>query len=156
MKVAMRIAFGLAAFVFVAGVVYYVASNEWRGTVMLIVLSLSLSYLGLVFRGALRRAAVPATAETMAEEEAAEAEVTPTIWPFVISLAAVLVVLGAVIATWVLIPGVILLAGAGVGWFLDIKHQWHPGEIHAAAVTSGGAGASSLQGEEQPDEADRE
>jgi hypothetical protein len=153
-KVVMRIAFGLAAFLLAAGVVYYVASDEWRGSVMLIVLCLAVVYLGLVFRGAVRRASLPATPETMAGEEIAEAEVSPTIWPFVISLAALLIVLGAVIATWVLIPGVILLAGAGAGWFLDIKHQWHPGEVHAAAVAAGRA--SPLQGEEQPDEADRE
>ena len=155
MKVAMRIAFGLSAFVFVAGVVYYVASDEWRGTVMLIVLAFAVLYLGLVFRGAVRRASLPATPETMAEEEIAEAEVTPTIWPFVISIAAVLIVLGAVVAGWVLIPGLILLAGAGVGWFLDVKHQWHPGELHAAAAAAG-RDVPTVPGERQPDEGDRE
>ena len=150
MKVAMRIAFGLAAFVLVAGVVYYVASNEWRGSVFLVVLACSVTYLGLVFRGAVRRASIAPTPDTMAEEEIAEAEVTPTIWPFVISLGAVLIVLGVVVATWLLIPGVILLGGAGAGWFVDIKRQWHPGELHAAA----GRAPSSLQGQEHPDEGD--
>jgi hypothetical protein len=151
----MRIAFGLAAFLIVAGVVYYASSDEWRGSVMLIVLACAVVYVGLVFRAALRRASLPSTPETMVEEEVAEAEVTPTIWPFVISIAAVLIVVGAVVAQWVLIPGLVLLAGAGVGWFLDVKHQWHPGEVHAAAA-AGGGGALPLRGEEQPDERDRE
>jgi hypothetical protein len=153
LKVAMRLAFGFAIFLFFAGSVYYAASQEWRGSVMLIVLSASFIYVGLVFRGALRRASIPPTPQTMAEEEVAEAHVGPTIWPFVISIGAVLVVVGAVVATWVLIPGVILLLGSGAGWFLDIKHQWHPGELHA--VAAGGA-TSAPKSEEHPDEADRE
>jgi hypothetical protein len=152
MKVAARLAFGFAIFVFVAGVVYYVSSQEWRGSVMLIVLSVSFAYIGLVFRGAVRRASVPATPEAMAEEEV-EADVRPTIWPFVISLAAVLIVLGAVVARWILIPGVILLLGSGAGWFLDIKRQWHPEEIRAL---HGSGAPSAVRGEEQPDEGDRE
>jgi Cytochrome c oxidase subunit IV len=152
MKVVMRIAFGLAVFILVADVVYYVASDEWRGSIFLLVLACAVTYLGLVFRGAVRRASIAPAPDTMAEEEIAEAEVSPTIWPFVISLAAILVVLGVVVATWLLIPGVILLVGAGAGWFMDIKRQWHPGELHAAA----GRTPSPLQGQEQPDEGDRD
>jgi hypothetical protein len=157
MRVAMRIALGLTVFLLVAGTVYYVASQEWRGSVMLIVLALAVLYIGLVFRGALRRASIPPTPETMTEEEIPEAHVGPTIWPFVVSLAAVLIVIGTVVARWVLIPGVILLIGAGAGWFVDIKNQWHPGELHAVGSgAASGAPGSALHGEEHPDEADRE
>jgi hypothetical protein len=153
MRVTMRIVLGLAIFVLVAGAVYYVSADEWRGSVMLIVLGIAFVYLTLVFRGALRRASVPAPSETM-EEEVAEPHVGPTIWPFVFSLAAVLLVVGLVGLHWMVIPGVILLVGAAAGWFFDIKHQWHPGELHAAGAGSGGV--SPLQGEQQRDEADRE
>jgi hypothetical protein len=152
MQVAMRIAVGLAIFILVASGVYWVSSYEWRGSVMLIVLGIALAYLFLVFRGARRRASLPATPETVEEEEA-EANVGPTIWPFVFSLAAVLLVVSVVGLHWVVIPGAILLIGAAAGWFLDIKHQWHPGELHAAG---GSGGVSPLQGEQHPDEADRE
>jgi Cytochrome c oxidase subunit IV len=156
MKVTMRIVLGLAIFVFVAGVVYYVSADEWRGSVMLIVLGIALVYLTLVFRGALRRASVPAPPETMEEEEeVAEAHVGPTIWPFVFSLAALLLVVAVVGPHWMVIPGVILLVGAAAGWFFDIKHQWQPGELHAAGAAGSGS-VSPLQGEQQPDEADRE
>jgi hypothetical protein len=153
MKVGMRIALGLAVFIGAAAIVYYVMSQEWRGTVMLCVLAVSFLYVALVLRGAVRRASVPPTPQTMAEEEVTEAAVQPTIWPFVISLAAVLVVVGAVVAAWVLIPGLILLLGAGVGWMVDIKRQWHPGELHAAAAAGP---ASPLQGDQHPDQRDRE
>jgi hypothetical protein len=152
MTVAMRIAFGFAAFLLVAGTVYYASSQEWRGSVMLIVLSISFLYAGLIFRGALRRASAAATPQAMAEEEL-EPVVGPTIWPFVISLAAILVVVGAVVVRWVLIPGVILLIGSAVGWFGDIRQQWRPGVAHAA--TAGHAG-SAAKGKEHADEADRE
>ncbi|HEX2424779.1 MAG TPA: cytochrome c oxidase subunit 4 [Actinomycetota bacterium] len=155
MRVAMRIVLALAIFILVAGVVYLVSSSEARGSVMLIVLAISLTYLTLVFRGALRRASVAATPETMEEEEVAEAHIGPTIWPFVFSLAAVLLVFGLVGLHWIVIPGVILLIGAAAGWFLDIKHQWHPGELHAAGAR-GSEPPSPLQGEQQRDEADRE
>jgi hypothetical protein len=156
MRVAMRIVLALAIFILVAGVVYLVSSSEWRGGAMLIVLAIALTYLALVFRGALRRASVPATPQTMEEEELPEAHIGPTIWPFVFSLAAVLLVVGLVGLHWIVIPGVILLVGAAAGWFLDIKHQWHPGELHAAGAGAGSEPASPFHGEQHRDEADRE
>jgi hypothetical protein len=152
MRVAMRMAFGFAAFLLVAGVVYYASSQEWRGSVMLIVLAISFLYVALVFRGALRRASAAATPQAMAEEEL-EAVVGPTIWPFVISVAAILVVVGAVVVRWVLIPGAILLIGSAAGWFGDIRQQWRPGVAHAASI---GHTGSAAKGKEHADEADRE
>jgi hypothetical protein len=150
MKVVMRISFGFAAFLLVAGVAYYASSQEWRGSVMLIVLAISFLYVGLVFRGAARRASVPATAHTAEEPEPV---VGPTIWPFVISVAAILVVVGAVAVRWILIPGVILFIGSAVGWFGDIRAQWRPSLAHAPI---GGDGPSPAKREEQPDDPDRE
>jgi uncharacterized protein (DUF58 family) len=144
MRVAMRIAFSLTLFLLVAGSVYYIAADEWAGSVMLIVLALAVLYLGLVFRGAVRRASVEPTPERMVEHELIEAEVTPTIWPFVISLGAVLVVIGFVVTHWVLIPGAILLLGSALGWAIDIRNQWRPADDAAAA----GDGSSSLQREQ--------
>jgi hypothetical protein len=153
MRVAMRVAFGFTLFIAVAGVVYYVSSDEWRGSVMLLVLAASFLYVGFVFRGALRRASVAAARQTMTDEEAPEADIRPTIWPFVISLGALLAIIGVVVARWVLIPGLIVLFAAGVGWIVDIERQWHPSELHAA---HGAEGASALESDHQPDESDRE
>lgn len=155
MKVAMRIVLGLAIFVLIAGLVYYISSNEWRGSVMLIVLGVAFGYIALVFRGAVKRASAPVTAPKMVEEEVAEAHVGPTIWPFVFSLAPVLLVIGVVGVHWMLIPGVILLVGAAVGWFLDIEHQWHPTELHAVSGAVPERG-STPQGEQHADESHRE
>ena len=48
--------------------------------------------------------------------------VPPTIWPFAFSLAALALVVGAVIATRVLVPlGLALFAAAAAGWFADVR-----------------------------------
>ena len=129
----MRIALSLATFIGIAGIVLLLTSYEWRGSIMLIVLAVAFLYIGLVLRGAFKRSSVPATRETMTTEEVTvESEhIGPTIWPFVFSVAAVLLVVGIVGLHWVLIPGVILFLGACAGWFVDIKRQHHPGELRA-------------------------
>ncbi len=156
MKVGMRIALSLALFLAVAGIVFGITAHEWRGTVLLLVCAVSFTYIGLVLRGAVRRASVPVTKETMAaEEESVEsAHIGPTIWPFVFSIAALLLVVGIVGVHWVLIPSGILFFGAGAGWFLDIKRQWHPGALAAAHERARGGPASTLEGKQQPDEDD--
>ena len=157
MKVGMRIALGLAVFLGVAGLVYMLTSYEWRGSVLLLVCAVAAGYIGFVLRGAWRRASTPVTTETMAPEEVAvESEhIGPTIWPFVISIAALLLVVGGVGVRWLLIPGVILLAGAGAGWFLDIKRQWHPGELAVGHDVSPAA-VSGFQSDQHPDDDDRQ
>jgi Cytochrome c oxidase subunit IV len=151
----MWIALGLAIFLAVAGTVYATTAYEWRGTVMLLVCAVAFLYIALVLRGTVRRASVPVTPERMAAEEpSVEADIGPTIWPFVFSIAALLLVVGIVGLHWVLIPGGILFAGAAAGWFRDIKQQWHPhgsptahADMHASA-----RGVSTLEGKQQPDE----
>jgi Cytochrome c oxidase subunit IV len=132
MNVGMRIALALALFMAVAGTVYALTAHEWRGAVLLLVLAVAFLYVGLVLRGAVRRGAVPVTEETMAEEGASvESEhIGPTIWPFVFSVAALLLVIGIVGARWVIVPGALVFVGAAVGWFSDIRRQHQP--AHAA------------------------
>jgi Cytochrome c oxidase subunit IV len=156
----MWIALGLAIFLAVAGTVYATTAYEWRGTVMLLVCAVAFLYIALVLRGAVRRASVPGTQERMAtEEHVVESEhIGPTIWPFVFSLAALLLVVGVVGLHWVLIPGAILFAGAAAGWFRDIKLQWHPnGSATAHAEMQGPAtSVSTLEGKQQSDDDHRE
>jgi hypothetical protein len=152
MRVGMRIALGLALFLAITGTVYATTAYEWRGTVLLLVCATSFLYVGLVLRGALRRASVSLTKETMAKEDLfVESEhIGPTIWPFVFSIAALLLVVGVVGIHWVLIPGGILFLGAGAGWFLDIKRQREPGELAHEQASTGGV--STLEGKQQPDD----
>jgi Cytochrome c oxidase subunit IV len=157
MRVGMRVALGLALFLGVAGLVYLFTSYEWRGSVLLLVCAVAAGYVGVVLRGASRRGSVPVTPETMATEDVAvqSEHIGPSIWPFVVSIAALLLAVGAVGLRWLLIPGVILLAGAGAGWFLDIKRQWHPGELAVAHGQPAAARlASGLEGDQQTDHHD--
>jgi hypothetical protein len=153
----MWIALGLAIFLGVAGTVYGTTAYEWRGTVMLLVCAVAFLYIALVLRGAVRRASVPVTPERMvAEEPSVEAEhIGPTIWPFVFSIAALLLVVGIVGLHWVLIPGGILFAGAAAGWFRDIEHQRHPHgspTAHADMQSTSAGSLSTLEGKQQPDD----
>lgn len=155
----MWIALGLAIFLAVAGTVYATTAYEWRGTVMLLVCAVAFLYIALVLRGAVRRASVPVTQEHMAAEEQGveSVHIGPTIWPFVFSLAALLLVVGIVGLRWILIPGGILFAGAATGWFRDIRHQWHAhGSASHAAAQGSGKSASAFEGKEQSDHDHRE
>jgi hypothetical protein len=149
MRNMMRVSFGLALFLLVAGIVYATTSREWRGSVMLLVCAVAAAYVGLVLHGAVRRAASPEgpAPETTVEEEA---HVGPTIWPFVFSIASLLLVIGIVAQHWVLILGVVLFIGAAGGWFMDIKRQWSPEELMA------GAEGSALQHQQPGDQGHRD
>jgi hypothetical protein len=133
MNVGMRIALALALFMAIAGTVYALTAYEWRGAVLLLVLAVAFLYVGLVLRAAVRRAAVPVTQETIAEEgTSVESEhIGPTIWPFVFSIAALLLVIGIVGIRWIVIPGAIVFLAAAAGWFSDIRRQ-HRSPPHAA------------------------
>jgi Zn-dependent membrane protease YugP len=86
--------------------------------------AVAFGYTGLVLRAAARRADREAAAAhaTPHPEAATMAHVRPTIWPFAFSIAALALVVGAVVATRVLVPlGLALFAGAAVGWFADVR-----------------------------------
>ena len=148
MKVTIRLAFGLALFLATVGTVYAVTAREYLGAVLILVCAVAALYIGLSFRSADRRAAHPTDLGAPGEEGAGEPEepeeVEQTIWPFVLSIAALLGVVGAVGLRWVLIPSAIVFAGAGAGWFVEIQRQ----RIHSNPREA----ISTLEGHEQPDD----
>jgi hypothetical protein len=114
-----RVALGLATFLGLAGIVYGVTSKEYVGTVLFLVASGGFAFIGLFVRRAVRVSAASAEAG-----EPEEPHVTSTIWPFVLALAGVGLVLGAVVARWLFVVGGALFVAAAVGWFTDISRQW--------------------------------
>jgi hypothetical protein len=125
MKVTAIVAFRLAVFLAIAGVVYAVTSREPAGGSLLVVVAVCFTYVGLILRAAIRSAdrALP---ETRGGEEKAPQEsehVGPTIWPFAFSLAAIGLVLGIALARWLLIAGAALFVASAVGWFVDVRRQ---------------------------------
>ncbi len=148
----MRLALGLALFLLVAGLVYVVTSHEYRGSVLLLVCAAAIAYVGLVVRGAVRRAGSPEHPPVQAIVPEEEAHVGPTIWPFVFSIAALLLVVGILAPHWILIPGGILFIGAGAGWFTDIKRQWSADHLLAGA----GGNGSALQHQQPGDQGHRD
>jgi hypothetical protein len=122
-----RIALGLAVFLGVAGIVYAVTAHEYVGTPLLLIASACFAYVGLYVRRAVRVAAPETGRGTSPKLETEEPHVTPTVWPFVFSLAAVGLALGAIVSRWLIPVGAVLFVTAGVGWFLDVGRQWGHG-----------------------------
>jgi NADH:ubiquinone oxidoreductase subunit 5 (subunit L)/multisubunit Na+/H+ antiporter MnhA subunit len=132
MRFAVRLAFGLAIFLAVAGIVYATTAQEWQGSVLLLVCSVAFVYVGISLRRGARLAPGAGEEEEQAGEE--PEEVPATIWPFVFSLAALALVIGAVGIHWVLVLAAILFIWAAVGWFTDIQRQRMHAEAEAASA----------------------
>jgi hypothetical protein len=129
MRLATRILFGLGGFLLAAAGVYWVmsyhgASRDPAGPALMGVAGVAFGYTGLVLWAAARRADREAAAEhaTPGPKAATLAHVPPTIWPFAFSIAALALVVGAVVATRILVPlGLALFAAAAIGWFADVR-----------------------------------
>ncbi|HEX9375292.1 MAG TPA: cytochrome c oxidase subunit 4 [Actinomycetota bacterium] len=119
-----RIVLGLALFLVVAGLIYGSTSHEYLGTLLFVVGAGGFAFIGLFVRRAVRVTAREGRSKEHPEEEP---HVTPTIWPFVLSLAGVGLVLGAVVNQWLLAVGAALFVTASVGWFADVRRQWGNG-----------------------------
>ncbi len=129
MRLATRILFGLGGFLASAAVVYWVmsyhgASRDPAGPALMGIAAVGFGYTGLVLWAAARRADRDAAAAQAAPGPKATtmAHVRPTIWPFAFSIAALALVIGAVVASRILVPlGLALFAAAAVGWFADVR-----------------------------------
>jgi Cytochrome c oxidase subunit IV len=131
MRLAIRILFALSGFLLLAAAVYWTMSytgtaqnRDPAGPALLAVAAVGFGYTGLVLWAAARRADREAAAEhaVPGAERATVAHVPPTIWPFGFSVAALALVVGAVVATKVLVPlGLALFAAAAAGWFADVR-----------------------------------
>ncbi len=140
MRIGMRIGFGIALALLVAGAVYGVTAHEREGAVLLLLCAVAFAYVGLVLRRAVRGPSSPedagGPAGPAAEEHAEGPEAAaPSIWPFVFSIAALVLVVGIVGAHWVLIPGAIVFAGAAAGWFKDVGRQRRAGVADAGSAS---------------------
>jgi hypothetical protein len=133
MRLTTRILFGLSGFLASAAAVYWVMSHQGAGRdlagpALMGVAAVGFGYTGLVLWAAARRADREAAAEhvTPGPEGATVVHVRPTIWPFAFSIAALALVVGAVVASKILVPlGLALFAGAAVGWFADVRRAHH-------------------------------
>jgi hypothetical protein len=134
-RLVIRLLFGLSGFLLLATAVYLWMSYGGRsrdlaGPALMAIAGVAFGYVGLVLRAAARRA------ERVAGEGGAAAgpdgatlvHVPPTIWPFAFSIAALALVVGAVVATRILVPlGLAVFAGAAAGWYADVRraHRRH-------------------------------
>jgi hypothetical protein len=108
---------GLAAFLLPAGIVYGFTSHEVAGAPLLIVAATAFSYLGIVARSQGRRPKEGLEGEAPAEPLL---HVPPTIWPFAFSITGLVLVIGFVVAPWLVVLGVVLFAVSAAGWLSDV------------------------------------
>jgi hypothetical protein len=124
MRVTSLVVFRLAAFLAAAGLVYLLTSHEPAGGSMMLIAAATFSYLGVVLRAAAREGGQPVRGDGAGAEEGSETvHVGPTIWPFVFSLAAAVLVLGIVVARWLLVAGSVVFVASALGWFVDVRRQ---------------------------------
>ncbi|SRR5712691_7448373 len=125
MRVTSLVVFRLAAFLAAAGLVYVVTSHEPAGGSLILIAAATFTYLGVVFRAAVREAGPAAQGDEAGNEDgsAEMIHVGPTIWPFVFSLAAAVLVLGIVLARWLLGVGSAVFVASSLGWFVDVRRQ---------------------------------
>jgi Cytochrome c oxidase subunit IV len=128
MRLLTRILFGLGGFLLAAAAVYWLmsyhgAGRDPAGPALMGIAAIAFGYTGLVLRAAARRADLEAAAErAVGPEGATVVHVRPTIWPFAFSIAALALVVGAVVATRILVPvGLAVFVAAAVGWFADVR-----------------------------------
>jgi len=109
-------------------------AHERTGSTLLVILSICLFYIALVARGGARADDAGEALSPAPEEAEAEAIIAPTIWPFAFSLAAMGLVLGVVVARWLLVVGGALFLACAAGWYRDIRgqhaHRSGPGHAH--------------------------
>jgi hypothetical protein len=122
-RLSIRLLFGLSGYLLLAAAVYLLisyggASRDLAGPALMGIAAVAFGYVGLVLRAAARRAD-----RAVAEPQATTlVHVPPTIWPFAFSIAALALVIGAVVATKILVPlGLAVFAAAAVGWFADVR-----------------------------------
>jgi hypothetical protein len=133
MRLATRMLFGLSGLLALAAAVYWVmsyqgASRDPAGPALKAIAAVAFGYTGMVLWAAARRADREAAAEhaTPGPKGATLAHVPPTIWPFAFSIAALALIVGAVVATRILVPlGLALFVVAAVGWFADVRRAHH-------------------------------
>jgi hypothetical protein len=118
MKVVSTIVLRLALFLAAAGIVYAITAREPAGSSMILVGAAAFAYVGLILR-----AAVGEAGDEADEPPADPDHVGPTIWPFVFSVAATALVLGVVVARWLLIVGSAVFVASAIGWAVDVRRQ---------------------------------
>jgi hypothetical protein len=123
MNTASRIWLALAGFLLIAGAVYGITSKEYAGAPLLLVGGATFCYLGLVGRSVVRRS----EKQDDGDADEGEVHVASTIWPFIFSLAGVIIVVGFIVSVWILALGVLAFAVSAAGWLREVLR----GHAHA-------------------------
>jgi hypothetical protein len=115
MRVASRIWLTLAVFLLVAGGIYAFTANEYAGGSLLLAGAATFAYLAGV--GWSLERSVDGDAHG---EEEPEIQVPPTIWPFGLAVAGLVLLVGFVVSRWILAVGVLAFGLGAAGWLRQV------------------------------------
>lgn len=122
--------YGIGVFLLVVGVVYWFASYEDAGAVLLVGSAILAFFAGTFLLIQQRRfpVAVEDAPEATLAEGAGETGVFPTAtaWPFLVGLGAVVMFNGLAAGVWIFVGGAVIFLAAVVGYVFSIV--WHAGE----------------------------
>jgi len=125
MRLLSRIFLWLGVFLVAAGISYGLHSGDYDGLTLLVTTAGCALLVGSTMVRSLRGTSVAGAADDHNLSVAhSEPHVGPTIWPLVLSVSMIGLVVGAITSPWVLLVGGVVLVVAGVGWVLDVHHQW--------------------------------
>lgn len=121
---------GIAAFLLVIGTVYWFASYEAAGSVLLIGSAILSCFAGVYLLIQARRFPVPVEDEPDAAIADGAGDVgvfpTATAWPFVVGIGTVIMFNGLAAGVWILVGGAVVFLAGVLGYVFSIV--WRPGE----------------------------
>lgn len=130
MRLQGRVFMGIATFLLAIGTVYWFASYEAAGAVLLIGSAILSCFAGAYLLLQARRFPVPVEDEPEATvaEGAGDVGVFPTAtaWPFVVGLGAVVMFNGLAAGVWIFVGGAVVLLAGVLGYVFSIV--WQAGE----------------------------
>jgi Cytochrome c oxidase subunit IV len=112
----------LTLFLVVGGIVYYVWSEEWAGTILLVLGGGLAAITGgyFYFQGRLERADIADEGERPAPVEE-PAAIHASIWPFEMGAGMTVACVGLVLGRFVLLLGLVVTVHAVVGWIIQSR-----------------------------------
>lgn len=130
MRLQGRVFLGIAAFLLVIGAVYWFASYEAAGTVLLIGSAILTCFAGIYLLIQARRfpVLVEDEPEATVAEGAGDVGVFPTAtaWPFVVGMGTVIMFNGLAAGVWIFVGGAVIFLAGVLGYVFSIV--WQAGE----------------------------
>jgi hypothetical protein len=127
MRVEWRMFTAMACFILAPGVIYWIASHEHAGGVLMVLLAVSFFFLGAWLLTESRHIDPRPEDDPRANPQDQPGDVgffpTGSVWPATLALGAVIVGYGLAFSAWLAVPGLIMLALAIIGFTAESQRS---------------------------------